>query len=106
MTLKTAGTNANSSLSAFQVTVNDVIPADVATLNTQIRLDPNTLNAVNVGSIRMRVNQPYSRRGVLYIPGRGILQIRSNDWIIWDTTTGWPLLLSNDAATNGPWTHT
>lgn len=106
MALKTAGTNSTTSLSAFQPLVNDVIPADLATLNTQIRLDPVTYNAANQGSTRFRVNEPYNRRGILIIPGRGILQIKSNDYIIWDTTTGWPLLLSADAAANGPWTHT
>lgn len=119
MTLKTIGTNAATSLSGFIVGANDVIAADVATLNTQLRSDPPAFRSgspfpsvgttgliTGQGSVRSRLNQAYVQTGILIIPGRGTLRLRSGDFIGWDTTTGWPIVVSGDAAANGPWTHT
>ena len=120
MALRTVGTNANTSLSGFVVGFNDLITADVATINVQILGDPpgwgawnnvantglivNTANAVNtIGSVRPQINQPYARNGLITIPGRGQLQLKNGDFVAWDTTTGWPIVLSGDAAANGPY---
>lgn len=116
MALKTLGTNAATSLSAFIVGTNDVIAADVATMITQFRGDPPGYGAdgnvgstgliTGQGSVRPRVNEAYVRQGVLIIPNRGRLQLKRGDFVCWDTTTGWPIVISGDAAANGPYTHT
>lgn len=116
MALKTIGTNATTSLSGFIVGTNDVIAADVATLLTQLRGDPpgwtafhntNTSGLVSgMGTNRPRLAQAYVKGGWLHIPNRGQLQLLNGDFIGWDTTTGWPIVVSGDAAANGPWTHT
>lgn len=126
MALRTFGTNATTSLSGFVVGV-DEFPAgpgavgdvNVALLNNGIRADmwsrgvfgsgPGA-NAgpgnTNVGTVRPRVNQAYSRMGYLIIPNRGHLELRVGDFICFDATTGWPIVISADAAQNGPFTHT
>jgi hypothetical protein len=122
MALKTLGTNATTSLSGFIVGFNDTIPADVATLNTQLRDDPPAfaagypfpkvgttgliIQAGSVGTTRSRINQAYVQTGLLIIPNRGRLRLQSGDFVCWDTTTGWPIVISGDAAANGPYTHT
>lgn len=117
MALRTLGSNATTSLSAFVVGFNDIIPADLATLITQLRGDPPGYAApgagqvattgliTNQGTNRPRINAAYIKNGILTIPGRGQLQCRNGDFVCWDTTTGWPILLSGDAAANGPYTH-
>lgn len=112
MAIKTLGTNANNSLSAFIVGTNDVIAADLATLNTQLRGDPPGYAAPsgqavqNIGTNRPRLAQAYVKQGMLYIPNRGKIQLKAGDYICWDVTTGWPIVVSADAAANGPYTHT
>lgn len=116
MALRTAGTNATTSLSAFVVGFNDLVPADLATLNVQLRADPTGWNAwapvatsglTSVpGTIRPRLNQAYVKQGMIVIPNRGILQLKPGDVVAWDTTVGWPIVLSGDAFANGPYTHT
>ena len=113
MTLKTLGTNANNSLTAFVVGTNDVIAADVATLLTQLRGDPGGWGAPTgqlqtaaiAGTTRPRLNEAYVKQGKLVIPNRGIIQLKAGDYICWDATTGWPIVVSWDAAANGPYTH-
>ena len=109
MALRTIGTNANNSLTGFVVGTNDVIAADVATLITQLRMDSWTApTGGTTGQVtaRQRVNEPYLRQGKLFIPNRGMLVLRAGDFIGWNTTTGWPIVVSADDAANGPWTHT
>jgi hypothetical protein len=110
MTLRTLGTNANNSLTAFVVGTNDVIAADVATMITQLRADgwqAPTGGTTGQGiTPRARINEPYVRQGKLYVPNRGMLTLRAGDYICWDATTGWPVVVSGDAAANGPYTHT
>ena len=123
MALKTLGTNANNSLKGFVVGFNDTIAADVATLMTDIRSDSpgygawnnvastglvvTTANAVNtIGAVQNRVNQAYVRNGVLFIPNRGRLVLKNGDFVGWDATTGWPIVVSGQAAGVGAiWVH-
>jgi len=104
-------------LQAFVVGLNDLTPADVGSLMNGIRADPpgwrapqaevaSTGLVTGQGTVRARVNQPYVQQGILVIPNRGIVQCRPGDFICYDTTTGWPILLSGDAAAAGPYTHT
>lgn len=116
MALRTLGTDANNSLSAFLVGTDDLTPADLALLNEGIRSDPpgygawpqvSTAGLVeNTGTNRPRVNQAYVKQGLLIIPNRGILQLKPGDFVAFDSTTGWPIVVSGDAAANGPYTHT
>ena len=115
MGLRTLGTNATTSLSAFVVGFNDTIAADLATLNLGIRADPPGYNAWNtpattglvtgLGTNRPRVNQAYVKQGMLFIPNRGHLQLVPGDFVCFDSTTGWPIVISGDAAASGPYTH-
>lgn len=106
MAIATIGTNANNSLSGFIVGTNDLIAADVASLNLGIRGDPPGWNAIQtVGTNRPRINQAYVQTGVLIIPNRGQIQLKNGDYVCWDATTGWPIVISGDAAANGPYTH-
>ena len=120
MALRTFGSNATTSLQSFVVGFNDLIPADVATMNNAFRDDPpafgsgipygpalasGLVNATKTGTTRKQVNQAYVQTGVLFIPNRGRLQLCTGDFVVWDTTTGWPFVISGDAAANGPYTH-
>lgn len=116
MALRTLGTNATTSLSAFVVGFNDTIAADVASLITGIKGDPpgwrgpeaeaaTTGLVTGQGTVRPNINQAYVQQGMLIIPNRGMIQCRPGDFVCFDSTTGWPILISGDAAANGPYTH-
>ena len=111
MALKTLGTNANNSLSAFVVGTDDITAAQVALLNLAIRGDPPGWNAPtgqaapNIGTNRPRINEAYRRQGNFYIPNRGWIVLKAGDYVCVDSTTGWPFVLSADAVANGPYTH-
>lgn len=116
MALRTLGTNANNSLSGFLVGTDDLTVADLALLNEGIRGDPPGYGAwpqvgstglvTGTGTNRPRINQPYVKQGLLIVPNRGSLQLKPGDFIAFDSTTGWPIVVSGDAAANGPYTHT
>lgn len=115
MALRTLGTNANTSLSGFVVGFNDTIIADIATMNDAIKQDPpvgsiyspilstGLINQTATGTTRQLMNQAYVKNGVLIVPKRGQLVLRNGDLVAWDTTTGWPIVVSGDAVANGPW---
>jgi len=118
MATRTLGSNATNSLTAFVVGFNDVIPADLAALVSALKYDPpgwqggyapvlatGLVDQTKTGTVRPRVNTGYIKQGVLTIPNRGQLVCRPGDFVCWDATTGWPILLSGDAAANGPYTH-
>jgi hypothetical protein len=116
MALRTLGTTGNNVLAGFVVGFNDTIAADLATLNLGIRGDPPGYNAwnvppttglgVGVGAIRPRINQCYVKDGLLIIPNRGMLQLKAGDFVGFDATVGWPIVVSGDAAAQGGvWTH-
>ena len=120
MALKTLGTNATTSLTAFLVGFNDTIAADLAGISVALKYDPpgwvgpayspvttaGLIDQTKTGTTRPRVNQAYVKNGVLIIPNRGQLKLRNGDFVCWDATTGWPIVVSGDAALNGPFTHT
>lgn len=45
------------------------------------------------------------REGKLFVPNRGSLVILPGDYVAYDSTTGWPILVSARAISAGPWTH-
>jgi hypothetical protein len=108
--LKTFGTNATTSLSAFVVGTDDVIAANCALLLNGIRGDPPgwqgpTGASQTTGTNRPRINEAYIRQGKLFVPNRGMLQLKAGDYIVFDATTGWPAVFSGDAVASGPFTH-
>ena len=120
MALKTLGTNATTSLNGFIVGFNDTIAADLASISNAIKFDPpgessnyspvvaatGLINQALIGTTRRLCNQAYVKNGVLIVPDRGQLVLRNGDFVCWDSTTGWPIVVSGDAAANGPYTHT
>lgn len=96
MALLTLGTNATTSLSAFNFNRNPAHLADVATFNANVLDDLNVAHPIWPGAFR---------NGILQVPNRGWLQILPGDFIAYDST-GWPILVSKNAIANGPWTHT
>ena len=105
MALKTLGTNATNSLTAFIVGTNDLITADLAAISVALKSDPPYWNGAVQGSTRPRLNQAYVKNGILIIPNRGQLVLRNGDYVCYDATTGWPIVVSADAAASGPYTH-
>ena len=115
MALRTIGTAATSTLSGFVVGFNDTIAADLATLNIGIKADPPGWAAWNVpattglaagqGTHQPQVNQAYVKQGLLFIPNRGHLQLIPGDFVAFDATTGWPIVVSGYAAANAGWVH-
>ena len=122
MALRTLGTTTTTILNAFVVGTNDLIPADVAALNNQLRADQPSrgqfgkgnrsgsgLTPPNDGTVRRQVNGIYFQNGSLYLPNRGggAVLCRNGDVIAWDGTTGatpgcgWPILVSADAIIAG-----
>ena len=105
MTIHTLGTNSNTSLRAFQVGINDLIPADVATMITALKPDPPRWNAATQGTAQPAVNQMYSQTGILYLPnGRGMIKLIQGDYIAWDPdATFWPIVVSAYTVAHGPY---
>lgn len=97
MALPTIGTAATSTLTGFVVNTNDSIAADVATLLTSIRDDQINGRPIFPGA--------YAQTGLLYVPNRGVLKCLPGDYVAFDTTTGWPILISKIAAANAAWVH-
>ena len=95
MALITLGTNATTSLSA-KLFNKQMAAADVASINNGILNDQINTHPIFPGAFR---------NGQLYIPNRGVLKILEGDYIAFDSTTGWPILLSKYAIASGPWTH-
>lgn len=96
MALLTLGTNATTSLSA-QLYSAAMAVADIATINNGILNDKNVAHPRWPGA--------FSQAGQLFIPNRGVLQVLPGDYVAYDTTTGWPILLSAYAIASGPYTH-
>jgi hypothetical protein len=96
MALLTLGTNATTSLSA-QLYSAAMAVADIATINNGIKDDQNPAHPVWPGA--------FEQSGLLFIPRRGVLKVLPGDYVAYDTTTGWPILLSAYAIASGPYTH-
>jgi hypothetical protein len=99
MALHTLGTAATTTLNAFLVGSNDLIPADVASIKNVIQDD-----SVN-NPPGLLIPGAYEQTGRLYVPRRGYLIAFPGDYIGYDAS-GWPILLSARAAANANWVHT
>lgn len=102
MALGTIGTNAATSLAALRWLPgynSGVAPADMASLALMIKDD--------LGNAHALWPEAFSYNGHLFIPNReGMLHARPGDVIAVDAATGWPIIISKNAAANGPWTTT
>lgn len=96
MALLTLGTTAQDSLRA-QLYSAAMAVADIATINNGIKDDKNPAHPRWPGA--------FIQAGRLFIPNRGVLQVLPGDYVAYDTTTGWPILLSAYAIASGPYTH-
>ena len=94
MALRTLGTSATTSLAA-QLFTQQMAQADIAAINNNIKDDLVNGHPIKPGSFE---------QGRLYIPNRGVLQLRPGDYVAYDST-GWPILLSALAIASGPWSH-
>lgn len=96
MALKTAGSATTTTLNALQYSPVWSL-TDVASFNALCKDDVNTSHPV--------IPFTLSPQGVLYIPNRQPIYLRPNDWVLVDTQTGFPFVLSNRAISNGAWVH-
>ena len=102
MALKTFGSNATNSLRAvqFHPSADVMTDSDLALFNAQIQ--PNYGGAhPNSG----KLNNYISRSGQFFVPQRGWVKVLPGDWLVVDTTTGYPFVLSQNAVASGPYTH-
>lgn len=51
-------------------------------------------------------NASFFRAGQLVIPGRGMLKLQPGDYVVVDPATGWPMLVSQQAAQGASFVHT
>jgi hypothetical protein len=96
MALLTGGTNANSSLSALKIT-GAMATADIAAFANKVLDDQINGHPIYPGA--------FSQAGQIFIPNRGWLKFLPGDYVMVDSTTGWPILLSAYAIASGPWHH-
>lgn len=102
MALKTFGTTANNSLRAvqFNPSADVMTDSDLAAFNALVQ--PNYGGAhPNSGKLGTYI----SRDGQFYDPVRGWVKVFPGDWLVVDSTTGFPFLLSQNAVTSGPYVH-
>lgn len=95
-TLKTLGTAATTTLTAMPFSTDQNV-ADIAQIAAHILNDLVNGNPIVPGA--------WANTGLLYVPNRGVLQVRPGDYVGYDST-GWPILVSKKAAASASWTHT
>jgi hypothetical protein len=116
MALKSLGTNANNSLSAMKVGLHTssggMTTPNIAVINNHIADDlvngnpviPQSFHWFGPGGLT-KAGTPTSEGGsLLFIPNRGVLKVLYGDIVAYDSSTGWPILVSANALANGPWT--
>ena len=98
MATKTLGTAATTTLVALPFSRGlDMADADIATIAENILNDQNNIHPIWPGA--------WARTGLLYVPNRGVLQALPGDYVAYDPATGWPILLSKNAAGGASWVH-
>lgn len=100
MATKTVGTTGTTTLTGvvYSPSSQVLLPADMKAMNNGILDDLNVAHpqASLIGTGGM------SYEGVLHVPNRGSLKILPGD-VIAIGTTGWPILISADAAAGSDW---
>jgi hypothetical protein len=74
------------------------VVADTAAFNVLIKDDQNVAHPNWPGAW-------IPTSGILYVPNRGKLRALPGDYVMVDSTTGWPILVSARAIAAGPWAH-
>ena len=102
MATHTFGTNANNSLTAVKYSPS-LSDADVATIQQAILDDFLQTNPISGAAPAVSRVYPgaFVKQGMLYIPNRGYLKMMPNDVIAVDPTTGWPILVAQNAVNAG-----
>jgi hypothetical protein len=91
---QTLGTDSTTTSIPYALVASPVNAiADIATVQQHILNDQNRLQTWPGA---------WSKDGVLYVPNRGFLKVLVGD-VVGVDTRGWPILLSADTITNGPW---
>lgn len=104
MSTLTAGTQAQTTLTALFFARAGLVAADLATVSGAIKPDVGATSEF----IGYTANQgeAFAHNGTLWIPGRGKLQVRPGDLVAVDPL-GWPILISAASAGNSSyWIHT
>ncbi len=102
MALKTFGTNGTTSLSAVQFHPSSGVMSDSDLAAFNALINPNYGGAnPNSGKLGTYIE----RAGQLWLPDRGWVKVNPYDWLVVDSTTGWPFILSKNAVDSGPYTH-
>jgi len=115
MATATGGTASATSLTALQFN-GALSPTDIGAIANGIWDDRqnvypnNPTAALNTISAFAKVTPggQFAQTGLLYIPNRGVLQCQPGDWVMFDTVSGWPILVSRTAMGVGGsvWSHT
>ena|ERR1700688_2476100 len=101
MALQLLGTTANNSLTAL-VHNGALVAEDVADINELIRDDFNAHHPV----AQISGCGGFVKEGLLYVPNRGVLELRPGDVVAVDATSGQVILLTAYGLSAGPWTLT
>jgi hypothetical protein len=115
MATHTLATSGNLTAVTYSQAPTVLLPADLATIAQLILNDPGPLDGTTstyetsmmVGAHSI-VPGAFNYMGILTIPGRGFLRLVPGDIVAVDSTAnvGWPIVISANAKTNGPWTFT
>jgi hypothetical protein len=108
MATQLGGTTANNVLTSLQFAPTGTATsiADIATLANAIYDDrqnvyPNP--TIPGGTVIVQPSTPivypgaFGPNGLLYVPNRGVLKVLPGDYVMVDTTSGWPILVSRTA---------
>jgi hypothetical protein len=96
MALRTAGTPATTTLNAIQWSPT-MSQLDIAAFNALCDDDVNVAHPPAYGS--------FTLQGLLYVPNRSAITLRPGDWVVVDSLTGMPFVLSNRTMSSASWVH-
>lgn len=103
MATGTGGTASTTRMTALVVS-GAMADADIATIVAALKGDAGNSNSPIGAGYQMPGG--FSHNGILYIPGRGVLQCQPGDYVMVGPTTGWPILVSSAAAAvSADWVH-
>jgi hypothetical protein len=95
----TFGTATTTTLTALPFSRGlNMSDADIATIAESILNDKNSTHPIVPGA--------WARTGLLFLPdNRGVIKAKPGDYVAVDST-GWPILISANAAASASWVHT
>jgi len=96
MTTVTLGSASSTTLNAILI-AGSMTAADIAAIQLAIKDDKINGSPVYPGA--------FAGNDLLYIPNRGVLRVLPGDFVAVGSTSGWPILLSANAASSADWVH-